>query len=443
MNRILLLISLLISLRFLPTNKLKTSSESLHKSHIGSNNGHDQADEEIQRGNGIVQPLILGLADLRPLHVQQRRNDGHERRTPDRSRDADHRRQVIKEDGHGHAGEHHHHGDQGELPVLYTSRLPRSLTGVLQLEGLHDDLAHRVAVQREGEAQRERDDETAHQDVGIQSGVRVQHVRRGIAAESEVAREGVEQIKDQNEQIGEEHHHAHALPRGTLHLADDRNELHLRTMPEAEDREHHEQVLVHDETLQRAAERTGLAALAVERALLEARVVRQRRVRFDHALARLAREVGDFGQTAGVRAQSTDQHHDGDVDDAGDGDHRGVTQSGDFSHQRRREDHTERNDDEQPGAIGQELQTIRNHLSFGDKRHAKVELVRNDDCVTAAGTDTIKELRIVQRPLSHLNHIYKDLKPVAIHVLGNPGVGALLRVIEDFLKHHVRETSEH
>lgn len=322
-------------------------------------------------------------------------------------------------------------------------RIPLCPTGVLQLERLHDDLAHRVAVEREGEAQRERDDEAPDQNVGIQSGVRIQHVRSGVAAESEIAGEGIEQIKDQDEQIGEEHHHAHTLARGTLHLADDRNELHLRAMPEAEDREHHEDVLVHDETLQRAAERARLAALAVERALLEAGVVRERSVRLDHALVRLAREVGDFGQTAGVRAQSTDQHHDGDVDDAGDGDHRGVTQSGDFSHQRRREDHTERNDDEQPGTIGQELQTIRNHLSFGNKRHAKVELVRNDDCVTAAGTHTIKELRIVQRPLSHLNHIYKDLKPVAIHMLGNSGVGTLFRVIEDFLKHHVCETSKH
>ena len=109
---------------FFQTNKRKPSSESLHKSHISSNKGHDQADKEIQRGNGIMHPLVLRLADLRPLNVKKRRNDGHERRAADGSSDSHHGGQVVKEDSHGHAGEHHHHGDQGELPVLCISSHP-------------------------------------------------------------------------------------------------------------------------------------------------------------------------------------------------------------------------------------------------------------------------------------------------------------------------------
>lgn len=50
-----------------------------------------------------MEPLVLHLTHLGPLHIQERGYDGHQRRAPDRSGDADDSRQVVEEDGDGHA----------------------------------------------------------------------------------------------------------------------------------------------------------------------------------------------------------------------------------------------------------------------------------------------------------------------------------------------------
>ena len=265
-------------------------------------------------------------------------------------------------------------------------------TGVLQMEGLHDHLSHRVSVEREGEAESDGDDETSHEDERIERGVGVEHVGRGVAAEGEVAGEGVEEVEHQDEQIGEEDHHAHTLPRRPLHVAHHRDKLNLRAVAEAEDGQHHEDVLVQDETLQRAAQRVGLAALAEQGTLIESRVVRQRRIRLDHALPRLAGEVGHLGQTAGVGAQRSDQHHHRDVDDTGDGEHGGVAKGSDLAHQRRRQDDKDRYDHQQPSAVGQKLNACGDLSAFRDKGHAQIKLVGNNNGISAARTDAVKEL---------------------------------------------------
>lgn len=89
-------------------------------------------------------------------------------------------------------------------------------------------------------------------------------------------------------------------------------------MAEAEDRQHGEQVLVENETPQlgvrtdaneyRGLDGVGFAALAEERALVEAGVVGDSRVRFDQALTAITHVLGDFGQTARVGLGGTVEH---------------------------------------------------------------------------------------------------------------------------------------
>lgn len=205
---------------------------------------------------------------------------------------------------------------------------PHSPTRVLKVEGLHDHLAHRVAVQREGEAQREGDDQTTHQNQRIQRGVAVQCVRRlpiitppsahRVAAEAEVPGHGVGNVQSEDQEIREEHNSAHTLLGRLLHLRHDGDELHLRAVAEAEDRQHGEQVLVENETPQlgvrsddgeyRGLDGVGFAALAEEGALVEAGVVGDRRVGFDQALTAITHVLGDFGQTACVGLRGTVEH---------------------------------------------------------------------------------------------------------------------------------------
>ena len=225
-------------------------------------------------------------------------------------------------------------------------RIPLCPTGVLQLERLHDDLAHRVAVEREGEAQRERDDEAPDQNVGIQSGVRIQHVRSGVAAESEIAGEGIEQIKDQDEQIGEEHHHAHTLARGTLHLADDRNELHLRAVAVAEHGQGEEDVSRDNEPLEVRFDRVRHARLAAFHAGAEAGAGGFFDVGFDDAGGVLADVVGFFGEGAGMDGDGLADHDEGEVDDAADREEGRVAESSDLLLERDREDDADRDEDE-------------------------------------------------------------------------------------------------
>ena len=132
--------------------------------------------------------------------------------------------------------------------------------------------------------------------------------RYRVSAEGEVSREGVEHVQQEDQQVREEHDHAHALARRTLHVRGDGDELHLRAVAEAEDRQHRPQILVHDRRVQQRLRRTRLAALAQQRALLEARVVRQRRVRLDQTAAQMARELRRLRQSARVRVQRSVQH---------------------------------------------------------------------------------------------------------------------------------------
>lgn len=128
------------------------------------------------------------------------------------------------------------------------------------MEHLHDGLTDGIAVQREGEAQSEGDDQASHQNQLVQSRVAVQHVRRlevtratgsyGVAAESEVSRHGIHHVQREDEEVREEDDGSDTLLRGLLHVRHDRDELHLRAMAEAEDGQHGEQVLVENETPQ-------------------------------------------------------------------------------------------------------------------------------------------------------------------------------------------------
>ena len=278
------------------------------KSHIRTHNSHKETQCEVEACNNVVETLILLVAQLRPPHEHDGRNDAHERGSADGTGDSDDRGEVVEEDADRHARQHHDDGDERQLPV----------GGVLQVEGLDDDLAHRVSVEREGEAQREGDDEASDQDQRVHGVVAVQHVgglrvivsssRYRVSAEGEVSREGVEHVQQEDQQVREEHDHAHALARRTLHVRGDGDELHLRAVAEAEDRQHRPQILVHDRRVQQRLRRTRLAALAQQRALLEARVVRQRRVRLDQTAAQMARELRRLRQSARVRVQRAVQH---------------------------------------------------------------------------------------------------------------------------------------
>ena len=203
---------------------------------------------------------MLAIRNLRPLEKQEGRNDGHQRRSEDGASNTDHRGEIVKENAHSHTGENHHDGHEGQLPVRYDSIATISLTRVLEVEHLHDGLTDGIAVQREGEAQSEGDDQSSHQNQLVQSRVAVQHVRRlemtrvagsyGVAAEAEVSRHGIHHVQREDEEVREEDDGSDTLLGGLLHVRHDRDELHLRAMAEAEDGQHGEQVLVENETPQ-------------------------------------------------------------------------------------------------------------------------------------------------------------------------------------------------
>ena len=64
--------------------------------------------------------------------------------------------------------------------------------------------------------------------------------------------------------------------------------------------------------------------------------------------------------------------------------------------------------------------------------HAKIQLVRNDDGVAAASTDTVQEL----------DHVHEHFEPSTVDGLGDSRVGVLFRVVEDLLEHHIRAPSK-
>lgn len=121
-------------------------------------------------------------------------------------------------------------------------------------------------------------------------------------------------------------------------------------MTKAEDRKNSEEgFLVENEALQldikqnqeraySGFDRTGLASLAIERAIGISSVITQCSICFNHALAHCTAEVSNLGQTAGVSVHSMVEHDEGDVQNTGDGNDGGVTQSSELTQKRRRED---------------------------------------------------------------------------------------------------------
>lgn len=80
----------------------------------------------------------------------------------------------------------------------------------------------------------------------------------------------------------------------------------------------------------------------------------------------------------------------------------------------------------------EELDSAGNDLSLHNEGHAKIQLVRNDDGVAAASTDTVQEL----------DHVHEHFEPSTVDGLGDSRVGVLLRVVEDLLEHHIRASSK-
>ena len=167
-----------------------------------------------------------------------------------------------------------------------------------------------------------------------------------VAAERHVAGERVDAVHREDDDVRPEDHHAHSPLRGLLQVADDGDELHLRAVAVAEHRQRHEDVAREDEGVDVRLHRVPRAALTRADTGAQTRARGLPGVGLDHTGGRLADVVRLLRQVAGVDRQRLAHHHEGQVDDADDGEKGGVAQGSDLLLQGNGEDHAEGHEDE-------------------------------------------------------------------------------------------------
>ena len=167
-----------------------------------------------------------------------------------------------------------------------------------------------------------------------------------VAAERHVAGERVDAVHREDDDVRPEDHRVHAPLRGLLEVADDGDELHLRAVAVAEHRQRHEDVAGKDEGVDVRFHGVPRAALTRADAGAQTRAGGLPGVGLDHTGGRLADVVRLLSQIAGVDRQRLTHHHEGQVDDADDGEKGGVTQGSDLLLQSDGEDHAEGHEDQ-------------------------------------------------------------------------------------------------
>ena len=296
------------------------------------------------------------------------------------------------------------------LPVGgYNDQSRRRLTRIgVETEHLHHHLTHVVSlrvtrrrkpnIEREGETQRDGDEQATNQNRRVGDGVAVQNVARlpvinplfcySVAAVRHVARKRVDAVQCEDEDIGEEDHERHARLGRILHVAQDGDELHLRAVPVAEHRHREEDVAAEDEGVQLRLHRVPHARLAVLHAGSQVLARRRHIVRVDHAGALLAGVVRRLRELAGLDLDGLTYHDDGDVENADDREEGRVAESGDLLLKSNREDDEQRDEDQHEFAAEQEVE-VRRHFAVKELLQTEMELIGNDDGVAHASTKAV------------------------------------------------------
>ena len=99
-------------------------------------------------------------------------------------------------------------------------------------------------IEREREAERDGDDKSTDQNGDIVGRIAVENVvhlsRRGgpkpyrISAERHISRQRIDAVDRENDDVCDKDHQGNAFFRGTFHIAENGNELHLRAVAIAE-----------------------------------------------------------------------------------------------------------------------------------------------------------------------------------------------------------------